>query len=924
MDDYQRDRLGTLLEEALARSAAERPRFLEEACGADAGLREELDSLLAAFESSSGFFEVLAEEIMAPVMLAATPAAATDDVAIGQTVSHYEIVERIGDGGMGVVYKGRDLSLGRSVALKFLAPQLTRDDVARQRLLAEARATSALDHPNIGVVHEIGETEAGGLFIAMSWYDGETLKQKLQRGPLPLPQALALARQIASALVAAHDAGIIHRDVKPSNIVITTNGVARLVDFGIAKVAGVEQTKEGATLGTVAYMSPEQTRGETNDPRTDVWSLGVVLYEMLTGQRPFRGDHDQAVIYAIRNDAPTPIARLRPEVPAAVMGIVETCLAKTASQRYPRAEDLLSDLQSTDEVNSGSRLRRFRLRSVRALAIAGAAIVVGISGYLVSRRSVPSGLVAERVVVAMFENRTGKPDLDPIGSMAADWVVQGLSRTGVVEIVPMTAALTASRFVLSATGEADSAERIRLIATETGAGIVVSGAYYQQRDSLYLRATLTDVGRNRVLHAIDAIATPVDQPLGGIEELRQRLVGVLVSHIDPRMQQHANRPGFNLPSFDAYTAYAEGLERFIARDWQGAIPRFSDATSRDSTFVTSLVLTAMAFINMGNWAAVDSVVDVARPRLHFMHETDRGTFDFLHALVRGDRAGAYRAHSRAAQTMPGGLGHWGLANAALWVNRPREAVQVSRQLDPERGELRGWYFYWRDLGRAHHRLSEYREELRAAQRARTLFPDEPAAVWSELRALAALRQERALNTLLENATIPAWMLRQVGFELLAHGSAAHGELLLRESLVRHQTLRSDGDGYRYFLAQAHALVGNLDEAYRTLRELVAERPEPIDFQGMLGTLAARRGDTAEAARISAWLAGLDRPYTFGRHTYWRARIASVSGDRQGAVLLLRQAILREGLDSWDSLHNDPDFAPLRDFAPFRELMRPKG
>lgn len=945
MDDPLRERLGVLLDQALALPRAARPRFLEEACGQDAALREEIGSLLAAFESSPDYIEDVVER-----MAASAPATAAkmsgEEVAIGQTVSHYEILEQIGDGGMGVVYKARDARLGRPVALKFLPPRLTGDATARARLVAEARAASALDHPNIGVVHDIGETAAGGLFIAMGWYQGETLKERLQRGPLPVHEALGVAIQMAGALAVAHRAGIIHRDVKPSNVLITSEGLAKLVDFGIAKMAGTEMTREGATLGTVAYMSPEQTRGEAVDARTDLWSLGVVLYEMLAGQRPFRGDSDETVIYAIRHDDPEPLAGPRPDVPPALAGVIETCLVKQPDGRYGRAEDLLADLEAVEDgvdlADAGRRRHpgQGRVgaaatrpgwwtvpRRLRAAAVTVVVAAVGISAYLVAGTSGRPALDAQRVVVAGFENRSGDSILDPLGTIAADWIIQGLSHSGLVQVVPVTAALTASRFAGESPDGADHSERIRLLADETGAGVVVSGAYYQQSDSLYLWATVTDAVRGRVLHAIEPFATPSDQPIAAVERLRERLMSGLAPHFDARIPEFAARSGASPPRYQAYRAFAEGAELFIAREWRGAIARFADAVAHDSTFVTPLVLSGMAFVNLGNLAAVDSIVALARPHTHLMQDVDRLAFDLLEALTRGDRAGAHRAQLRGPRVAPGGLPHWGLANAAMWVNRPRETVRVSRQLDPERGELRGWYFYWRDLGRAHHRLGEHRNELRVARRARELFPDEPQTVWREIRALAALRRQRALRALLSDQLQghpgPAWLLRQAGIELMAHGAPAAGEALLRESLDRHIARPADNAGYRFFLAHGHALLGELEEAERLLRQLAVERPDLWEVEATLGTLAARRGDEREAARISDWLATVERPYLHGSNTYWRARIASLLGRHEEAVHLLRDAF-DAGMEVWDPMHTEPDLAPLRDYPPFREFARPRG
>jgi serine/threonine protein kinase len=234
-------------------------------------------------------------------------------------ISHYKILEKLGSGGMGDVYKAEDTKLKRMVALKFLPPELTRDQEAKNRFVHEAQAASSLDHSNICTIYEIDETEDGQMFIAMACYEGETLKKKIERGPLPVDEAIDIVLQIAQGLSKAHEKGIMHRDIKPANILITEDGHVKIIDFGLAKLTGQTRlTKTGMTMGTVAYMSPEQARGETVDHRTDIWSLGVVLYEMITAQSPFKGEYEQAVLYSILHEEPVPLTTLRPDVPEAL------------------------------------------------------------------------------------------------------------------------------------------------------------------------------------------------------------------------------------------------------------------------------------------------------------------------------------------------------------------------------------------------------------------------------------------------------------------------------------------------------------------------------------------------------------------------------------------------------------------------------
>jgi serine/threonine protein kinase/Tol biopolymer transport system component len=270
----------------------------------------------------------------------------TEKLQKGSTIAgKYKILEELGRGGMGVVYKAKDTKLKRTVALKFLSPELTRDSEAKERFIHEAQAASALDHPNICTVHEIDEAE-GQMFIAMAYIDGQSLRQKTEQGPLKLDEALNIAIQVAEGLHDAHENGIVHRDIKSSNIIVTAKDQAKIMDFGVAKLAGQTRfTRTGATMGTVAYMSPEQARGEKVNHRTDIWSLGVVLYEMIIGQLPYRGDHEQAVIYSILNEEPEPMTGMRTGVPMELERIVNKALTKDAAARYQHADDILVDLR---------------------------------------------------------------------------------------------------------------------------------------------------------------------------------------------------------------------------------------------------------------------------------------------------------------------------------------------------------------------------------------------------------------------------------------------------------------------------------------------------------------------------------------------------------------------------------------------------
>jgi serine/threonine protein kinase/tetratricopeptide (TPR) repeat protein len=372
---------------------------------------------------------------------------------IGQTVSHYKILEEIGGGGMGVVYKAEDTKLERTVALKFLPPEFTRDKDAKIRFVREARAASALQHHNICTIHEIDETSDGRIFICMDYYGGETLEEKTARGPLPVGEVIDLVSQVAAGIAEAHAAGMVHRDVKPANIMVTEKGVAKILDFGLAKITGVTKvTQAGAAMGTVSYMSPEQARGEEADPRSDVWSLGVMVYELLAGEPPFTGEHQAAVMYAIMHEEHEPITRLRSDMPSGLETLIDKCMAKDREERYQTVVDLLADLgrceRETTVPTTESRstapspARRERVpRQIQWTMLALIAVLVVVIGYryLTHSTGLSSG-ERKMLVVLPFEN-LGPPEDEYFADGITEEITSRLAALEGLGVISRTSAL---------------------------------------------------------------------------------------------------------------------------------------------------------------------------------------------------------------------------------------------------------------------------------------------------------------------------------------------------------------------------------------------------------------------------------------------------------------------------------------------------
>ena len=539
MNSSEWSKLESLFGQVLSLEGEDRSRFLKTLREEDPVLSGELERLVDAYASAPNFFD----SMMAQIHEKETENALLRGAGLafglapeGTEINQYRIIKKLGQGGMGVVFLAEDTRLKRTVALKFLSPSLIDQEELLSRFMREAQTASAIDHPNICTIYEVNETDEGLPFIAMAYYEGETLKQILHNRIPSFEEALSYGKQLAAGLKKAHDAGIIHRDIKPDNAIITREGVLKILDFGLAKMSGLDFTRSGVTLGTIAYMSPEQASGKTVNHQTDIWSLGVVLYEMFTGERPFSGEYDQAVIYGILNSIPPASESLNPDLPDSLSTLISSCLEKEVQNRVDDAGKVFDELQQISRGEPVSKRRDTVLKEkplIKKKSLALAGILVGISLVLVSllawllarndERPIPNSPdeIAQRLAVLPFAT---------VGEDVPASLADGLVYSVTSKLILMER-FKDSFSVIPASDVINEGVSTTLSAfNQLNANLVISGSVQQAEEDVRLTLVLSDAETNEAINSREEMV-----PGSEIGRLQDRIVSMLADLLDVQL-----------------------------------------------------------------------------------------------------------------------------------------------------------------------------------------------------------------------------------------------------------------------------------------------------------------------------------------------------------------------------------------------------